>query len=46
MDEDLMKKCIVSEMGNRQKKERLMKTSFAFSRLCVALFVCCRDVVD
>jgi hypothetical protein len=30
VDEDLMKKGIGLEMGKRQKKERLMKTSFAF----------------
>ncbi len=29
MDEDLTKKGIGLEMGKRQKKERLMKTSFA-----------------
>jgi hypothetical protein len=38
-----MKKGIVLKMGKRQKKERLMKT---FWRLCVALFVCCKDVID
>jgi hypothetical protein len=29
VDEDLTKKGIGLEMGKRQKKERLMKTSFA-----------------
>jgi hypothetical protein len=46
VDEDLLKKGTVPKMGKKQKKEQLTKTSSVFSRLCVALFICCKDEMD